>query len=425
MSSYFSEAYGSIRWRIGLLMFLGVAINYLDRINISHAIVSISDEFRLSNIEKGWILSAFSIGYVIFMTLGGYCVYKHGPNITLTISTALLSICTCLAGFSSNFITLFSTRFFIGMFEAPTFPANAYSVSRWFPKQERGKATSLFDAGSYVGSALAAPLIIFVIATWGWRMCFLISGFIGMLWTLVWSRYFVDEPSKHKHISAAEVNHIDTIVSEEESKIQKISWMSLLGNRKVIGLSIGFFCYNYIKSFHLTWFPIFLIEEKSVDFLKLSYLGAVPPLFAVIGEVLTGSAVDRLAAKGYSSLLIKKISISLGFILSSVIVVTLFVDNIVAVILLISFSYMSIISSSVGIWSIPDDLVTDKRNVAILGSIQNTFANMAGIIAPVVIGYAYEYTHSFTLPFFISVLVTLLGVAAYWLLVDNSDIIDI
>src|SRR3989338_6655040 len=71
----------SMRWSIGILMFLGIVINYMDRVNISHAIVLISKEMNLTPVEQGFIMSAFSWGYVaFFLFLKGFffCLFLGG-----------------------------------------------------------------------------------------------------------------------------------------------------------------------------------------------------------------------------------------------------------------------------------------------------------------------------------------------------------
>jgi MFS transporter, ACS family, D-galactonate transporter len=404
------------RWRIGFLLFIGVAINYLDRVNISHAIINISKYYLLSEIEKGFILSAFSCGYVLFMMLGGYLVFKYGARTVLFVSALLLSITTIAAGLTTGFYSLLVSRFLIGAFEAPLFPASAYIVSRWFPKTERAKATSLFDAGSYVGSALAAPAIVYVIIHYSWQSCFLFSGLLGLVWSVLWLRYFRDNPNQQQQIS-----NETTLALEADLPVNKPAgrFSMYLKDKRVIGASAGFFCYNYLKSFHLTWFPTYLVEAKGASFAKLGLLGFIPPSCAIIGELVTGYGLDKLVGRGFSATYVKKASVCLGLLLSSIIIGAVFVESISATIAFITLSYVFLIASSVGIWSIPDELTDDKRSIAIIGSIQNTFSNVAGIIAPIVTGYLYYHTHSFVLPFLICFCVSLLGASLYWFTVGE------
>jgi len=115
------------RWIIGTLMFLGIVINYMDRVIMSHAILQIKTEFYLTSLQQGIILSSFSWGYVAFMLLGGYLVDKKGPRIMGALSCFFWSVFTGLGALAGNFSTLLSTRILLGMGEAPIFPTNAGS----------------------------------------------------------------------------------------------------------------------------------------------------------------------------------------------------------------------------------------------------------------------------------------------------------
>jgi ACS family D-galactonate transporter-like MFS transporter len=412
------KAISNVRWRIGWLMFAGVAINYLDRVNVSHAIIVISKEFNLTSIQKGYILSSFSFGYVLLMVVGGALIYKFGPKRVTFVAMLLLSATTIYCGFTTGLYTLLFARFLIGVFECPTFPANAYTTVTWFPKLERAKATSLFDSGSYVGSALAAPMIIYLIAQFSWRVCFVFSGVLGFLWCIVWWKYFRDKPKDHVGISREELVLLEDNDYHEFINT-KIQWRQYIGNRKVIGSSVGFFCYNYLKSFHLTWFPTYLVEYKKMSFIKLGFVGFIPPLCAIAGELYTGYLIDKSIANGASATYAKKIPICMGLLLSSVIILSLTTSNFFIIMGLITISYVFLISASVGIWTIPAELADAPRSVSLIGSIQNSFSNIAGIIAPIVTGYLYYETKSFFVPFLISCCIAIVGAYAYWFIVGD------
>ncbi len=408
----------SVRWRIGFLMFAGVAINYLDRVNISHAIILISKDFNLNSIQKGYVLSSFSVGYVLLMTVGGALIYKFGPKRVGLAAMLLLSAATIYCGFATGLYTLLLARFLIGVFECPTFPANAYTTVTWFPKFERAKVTGFFDSGSYVGSALAAPFIIYLISQFNWRICFVVSGLLGLVWSLIWWRYFRDSPKDHPKISTDELSLLKDN-DQHEHPNGKIKWKQYIGNRKVIGSSIGFFCYNYLKSFHLTWFPTYLVEYKKMSFIKLGFVGFIPPVCAIFGELYTGYLIDKWIAKGASPTFAKKIPICAGLLFSSVIILSLTTANFVIVVGLITISYVFLIAASVGIWSIPAELADTPKAVSVIGSIQNSFSNIAGIVAPIVTGYLYYKTGSFYAPFLISCCMALVGAYAYWFIVGD------
>jgi len=408
----------TVRWKIGLLMFMGILINYLDRVNISHAILTITKTFKLTDGEKGWVMSAFAIGYVAMMMLGGYFVFKLGARLALTISTILLSIVSVCCGLCTSFWWLLLCRFLVGVFESPIYPAFASIAGTWFPRAERVKAIGLFDIGSYVGIGFATLVLASIITNFSWQVSFFFSGALTFLWTVVWFFYFRDNPTEHRGITRHEIDVLKANNNTQE-KTLKVPWVKYLGNRKVIGISLGFFCFNYLKSFYLTWLPTYMVETKGIKLLSFGLVGSIPILFAIVAEILAGHIIDRLVSRGYPVTYVKKLPICIGMVLTTVMIFSLFTTNIVALVVLLSISYIFLVSASVGIWSIPEELATSKNEIAIIGSIQNTFSNMAGIAAPIVTGYIYGATNSFVIPFIISIVVALLGAFAYWKIVGQ------
>src|SRR6201991_4341722 len=336
----------AFRWKIGFLMFLGILINYLDRVNISHTILLMSRDLILTPTQQGIVLSAFSWGYVLFMLPGGRLVDRFGPRAMSALSCATWSLFTGLIGVVSSFSGLVLLRVFLGVAEAPIFPGNAKVVRLWFPIEERGRATALFDVGSYVGASVAAPLVVFIMIGWGWRTAFLVCSIIGLAWSVVW--YFYYRTPDEVSTSTTSKSRATDIGGD-----LRISWLSLLSNRTIVGMSFGFFCYNYLKSFFLTWFPSYLVSERGFTFIKVGVFSLIPPLCAVFGELFAGVITDMLIKRGTSVTLARKLPLCIGLLLSTSVVGAAFVETQVWVMVLLSISYASLIAASASIWAIP------------------------------------------------------------------------
>lgn len=407
------------RWVIGFLMFFGVVFNYIDRVSISHAIIVIAKDFHLTPVQQGIILSSFSAGYVAFMLIGGILVDRFGSRLISALSGLTASFFVGLAGIVRGFLPLAGTLFSVGVGGAPLFPSNARGVRAWFPVHERGKATALFDVGSYVGAALAAPLITLMIINFGWRNAFFVIALSGIVWAAVWY-YFYREPEEHKHVSEKEMQHIQSGIQVSAAlSTAKISIGQLLKQRQIWGMIVGFFCYNYVKNFFLTWFPSYLVAERGFTFLTVGFVALIPPLCAITGELLVGHLTDTLIKRKVSITIARKVPLCIGMLLSSVIIGAVLTQNVILAVVLLSISYASVISASTGIWAIPGDIAQNKNQVGTIGGVQNTFSNMAGIIAPIVTGYLFATTHSFVVPLVISGTLAIVGASSYWFVVGE------
>lgn len=393
------------KWIMLIVLSFFIAMCYIFRTSISTTIIEISKEMSINEKVQGYILSAFSFGYVVFMLIGGLLVDKYGANKLLIITMTLLSLVTILFAFMHSWIYILLLRFIIGVLEAPAFPACAKFVNKNFDIFNRGKATSIFDTGSYIGAAICVPIVVFFISKYSWRESQYFFGLIGLFWVFIW--FCLGNNISNKSTNEANGNNnINSIVS-------------LLMNKKIIGASFGAFCYNYAKSFFLTWMPLYLSKDLGFSILTIGFMATLPLIGAVIGNLSSGIISDSLIARGMSITYARKLPLCIGMLLSCVIIIAPFVHSSVLIVCLLTFSFAMNISASPSIWAIPGDIAPSNQYVGTIGGIQNTFANIAGIIAPIVTGYIVYNTGNFTVALIISGVLSILGALSYWFIVGD------
>ena len=174
------------RWLVIFLCFLAVAINYIDRANLAVAAPYIQKELGLGSGQMGLLLSGFFWTYALMQMPFGWFVDKVGARIALPLAVAWWSLFTAATAAASSLASMFGCRLMLGVGEAGAYPSCAKIVSQWFDIKERGFATSIFDSGSRVGSALSIPLVALIIEFWGWRASFIITGAVGLIWVVGW-----------------------------------------------------------------------------------------------------------------------------------------------------------------------------------------------------------------------------------------------
>jgi MFS transporter, ACS family, D-galactonate transporter len=175
-----------VRWGIVGMAFLGTTIHYVDRANLAVAAPFISDELNLGSFQMGLILSGFFWTYAVGQLLAGYLVDRYGARIMYTFSAVWWSVFTAAAALAQGFASLFGFRLLLGTGESPAYPSNVKVTGEWFPKQERGLATGIYDSGARAGTAAAAPIEAGLIALIGWRGSFVVTGLVGFLWAAAW-----------------------------------------------------------------------------------------------------------------------------------------------------------------------------------------------------------------------------------------------
>jgi MFS family permease len=177
------------RIALAMLVVAGV-INYIDRATLAVANLLIRNDLGLSIADMGYLLSAFLWAYAFAQLPTGAMVDKLGPRLLLTCGLALWSFAQLLGGLIQNFGQFFGARLLLGVGEAPQFPTGARVVRDWFNPRDRGLATGIFNCASSLGTAIAVPLLTFLMLSFGWRVMFMIMGIAGLAMAAVWYVFY-------------------------------------------------------------------------------------------------------------------------------------------------------------------------------------------------------------------------------------------
>jgi MFS transporter, ACS family, hexuronate transporter len=280
------------RWVILSLVFFATTINYLDRQVIS----LLKDDyleplFGWNETDYANIVIAFQVSYAAGMVLAGFVIDRVGTKIGYALSLTLWSIAAIGHAFAKSTGGFIMARGALGISEAGNFPAAIKTVAEWFPKKERALAAGIFNSGTNIGAILAPLSVPLIAATMGWEWAFIITGIIGIVWLLFWWLFY-DTPSKHKKVSAEELEYINSDDAEEAAAApvteEKVKWIKLLGYRQTWAFAILKFCTDPIWWFILFWLPSFLNKQYGMTKLDLAFPIAVVYTIAMFGSIAGG-----------------------------------------------------------------------------------------------------------------------------------------
>jgi len=397
-----------VRYLILLMLFLVTTINYADRATIAIAGSSLQKDLGIDAVTLGFIFSAFGWAYVAGQIPGGWLLDRFGSKKIYALSIFTWSLFTLLQGYvgefgvSSAIIVLFMLRFMVGLAEAPSFPGNARIVAAWFPTAERGTASAIFNSAQYFATVLFAPLMGWIVYTYGWQHVFVVMGAIGIVFSVVWMKV-IYSPREHPRINKEEFDHIANnggMVDMDQDKGKGSSsgpkWdyiRQLLTNRMMLGIYLSQYCINGITYFFLTWFPVYLVQERGMTILTAGIIASLPAICGFIGGVLGGIISDYLLRKGHSLTFARKAPIIGGLLLSTTIVACNYVD---VEWMVVGFMALAFFGKGVGAlgWAVMSD-ASPKQIAGLSGGLFNTFGNIASITTPIVIGYIISTTGSF------------------------------
>ena len=398
-----------VRYLILAMLFVVTTVNFADRATMAIAGPEIKKLFNLSSVEMGFLFSAFAWSYMIAQMPGGWLLDRFGSRITYCCSIVLWSGFTLLQG-TVGFFTggvavalLFTLRLFVGAAEAPAFPGNSRLTSAWFPTAERGTAAAIFNAAQYFATVVFAPLMGWLVHAHGWESVFVVMGGLGLVVAVVWTRT-VYAPKDHPRVNQAELDYIEAggaLVGLDSNQSagarQRINtWQcvkEMLCSRMLLGVYVGQYAISTLTYFFLTWFPVYLVQERHMTILKAGFVAALPAVAGFTGGILGGVLSDRLLRSNRSLSVARKTPIVAGMLLSTSVIVCNYVSSDWIVICIMSLAFFGKGVGALG-WAVVAD-TSPKEAAGLSGGLFNTFGNVSGITTPIVIGYLVQGTGSF------------------------------
>ena len=410
--------------RIQLIAYstLAVIICYIDRVNISVAIIPMQEQFGWSDSQVGFIFSSFYIGYMLTMALGGYLSDKFGGKLVLGYGVVMWSIFTILTPLAAHngFFALFIMRVLMGIGEGVTFPAWQSLYARWIPFKERTRAIAFTNSGISIGTIIGYIGTQMIIISLGWEWAFYIFGIVGLVWFIFWNRNVSSYPAEHKKISSKELEYIsENAPSSEPAK--KIPLKDLLLNKPFLAIVAATFANNWSLFVFLSFLPKFIDNELGIDLESRIFviLIIIPSIISVLALNAGGFLADKMIRNGMKVVKVRKIVNSIGFFGSAfcLFLIPLF-ESISIIIILICITNLFTGAAAGGFGVNHADI--GPNSTGTLVGVASTFGMIAGILGNAVSGLVLEITNSWTLIFYIAASLIVMGGLIYLLYASDQ-----
>lgn len=277
-------------WLIVVMAFFATGLSFLDRQVLSITIIKIKEDFPVSDIEYGFINTAFLISYAVMFTGGGILIDRYGSRLGLAFSVGIWSIATFFHGFAQNVVQFGIFRFILGLGEGGAFPGAIKAVVEWVPKKRQSLANGIAIGGSAIGAVVAPPLCVYLIHLTGWRGVFFVVGVIGMLWVAAWLLLF-PKSRPLKQNTTAENN------AETEKKIAPPRFFDILKIKEVWIFVVMRFLLDPIFYFYMFWIPKYLNEARGDSLDTIGQLFWIPFLALGVSNIFGGYLSDEIYKK--------------------------------------------------------------------------------------------------------------------------------
>lgn len=387
-----------LRFLILAWLFLVVLFSFFDRVNLAVAAPLIMKEFGLSPTQLGVVMAGFTIGYMLLSFPGGFLVQRFSSRLLLAGIIALWSLLTGLTGLAWSFASLMVIRVVFGMFEGPMFSANAHLVNLWMLPRERGTATAMWLAAIPVGIMLGNVASAAVVSAYGWRSVFYAFGLAGILVAVLSWVVVRDRPEDHPRISKQELENIKTSQRLHDgcdiADAEGSSMKELLRNPWVWVLSIVYFAAAMYLWGNLNWLPTYFLKARGSNLMNSGIYAAIPMVAATIGLFTMGWLSDRFG-KDRSAWLVLNLFVAVPFTILGV-----KMPDMTGCLWSFSLATFFCFGSYGIIYTLPMEIF-EHGDAAKVTGIMLAWSSLAGIIAPVIVGYVLQETQSFDYAYYI------------------------
>ncbi|HEY1800915.1 MAG TPA: MFS transporter [Terriglobales bacterium] len=400
-------AAGGRRWWVVGLLFAAVAINLMDRGNLSIAAVPLMSSMNLSPKAMGLLLSVFFWTYAALQIPAGYIVDRFGFRSIYAIAFLLWSLASASVGLANSFAQIIAFRLLLGVAESVAHPLSLSYIKRSFHEKEQGLPTGIYVSGMMVGAGAGSLLGGLFLRYWGWRNLFLATGLGACVWLIPWLLLVPATPAR----STPKRTRTDFRIPLAKAISNPLFW----------GITIGVFAYSYYWFFFLTWMPTYLVSARQMSFLRMGAYSAASLWVMAAMSPLGGYLADRAIAHFGKPLAVRKAFVCIGCILSSSVILLLKVNSPTLILGLLIFSLAGLGLASSNFWSLTQAISPGPIVGRIVGY-QNGVGNLAGACAPLLTGLLLGTSKHFSSSIVLAGLSGWVAAAAILLLVRAVDV---
>jgi len=398
-----------VRHRVLAGLCLAAALAYLCRNVVAVAESTLRNDLGLTKQESGWLMSAFFFSYALGQIPCSSLGMRFGPRRVLPALAALWSAATLAAAFVSGLAWAACWRVVQGLAQAGLFPTTTLCLARWIPQSDRATATGWLTSFMSLGGALCAWLTGWMLEWldprvapgWNWRITFLVISMPGLIWAVVFWRWFRDHPREHGAVNAAEIRRIrpegETLGSEAGEGLAQgarvnpggTPWRTLAGSATLWWICLQQACRAAGYIFFASWFATYLQETRGVGVAKSGFLNMLP-LLAVVGGSLVGGGVSDLIWRRTRSLARARCGLSAGSLIGCAVLIFLsksLQDPLSAVLVISAGSFLAGLASPCA-YALTIDL--GGSHTTTVNATMNMMGNLGAWAFPIVVPWILE-----------------------------------
>jgi ACS family tartrate transporter-like MFS transporter len=381
-----------------LLPFLGLcyAVNFLDRVNVGFAALSMNEDLGFTPEIFGFGAGIFFAGYILFEIPSNLALHRFGARIWIArimISWGIVATAMALVAGVTSFYLL---RFALGVAEAGFFPGIILYLTYWFPREHRARIVSMFMTAVPIATVIGAPVSGALLGLHGlagiegWRWLFIIEGVPAVLLGVAALFFLTDRPKDAAWLSASERSALEQLLAAEAEETERHGLAGIgqaLTNPRILLLGLIYFCL-VIGLYGIGFWMPQVLQTFGLSHLTIGFLTAIPYLVATVGMVLAGRHSDATGERIWHVAL-PLFAAAIAFAWSAG------AGPLVLVMLALSIATLGIYAAIGTFWSLPTSILTGTGAAAGLALV-NSIGNSGGFFGPLIVGHLKGTTGDFT-----------------------------
>jgi sugar phosphate permease len=381
------------RWlRIIPAALITYTIAYIDRVNVSMALPSMSHDLRMDSAQAGNVAGIFFWGYLLLQIPGGHIANRWSAKRFISILLVAWGVAAVGCGLVRTWHELWVMRLLLGITQGGVFSATLVLISHWFPRGERARANALWMVCGPIALIISSPLSGWILDHWNWRVMLISEGALPFVWLAIFNMLIYDHPSDARWISAEERKYLEETLklqnAELEQAIPEPTIKAIFRPQVLLLIAIYFFRMSSEVGF-LMWLPSVLQKTKSLSSAGVGALATFPFIVAIVAMLANSWHSDRTGER--------RAHVAVPFALGGIFLLAGVLTSQNWPVLAFVFVCLTTIGTYGPLgpfWAIPTE--TLPRNVAAttMGVI-TAVGSLGGFFGPVVIGYLNKYEGNF------------------------------
>ncbi len=269
-----------------ILLFFGWCVGNLNRFSINYAILGISKDFVLSASTQGFIMSSFFLGYALMQVPGGWLADKFGPKKVLVSSILIWSLFAAFSGMAWSSSSLIAFRFLLGLSLGAFYPTAVKTISQVFPRNEQGKAISIFLVSGVIISVISSILFAWIIGKMGWHALFYIIAITGVIMAAFYLPLL--------KLPVITQNGVET---QNNTKPKNSALNQIIKDPFIWSMFLAGFCVSLITWGINSWIPTYLVQARHLSLMAAGKWQMMPAILGLFAMLASGFISDKLKTK--------------------------------------------------------------------------------------------------------------------------------